>query len=65
MEAPTNNVIDLNGLPDSERVLLTNLLNDYEHCNDRRRNAIRRFAHKLAELELPLSPSATIFPFPK
>lgn len=61
MEQPANNVIDLEGR-DSERTLLADLLFDYGHCNDRRRSAIRLFAHKLAEMEPNLE--ATILPFP-
>lgn len=60
MEQPENNVVLLDGADDDAALL--NLLQDYKHCNDRRRSAIRLFAQKLAEME-PLH-SATILPFP-
>jgi len=60
MDQPENNVVALDGSDDT--TLLEDLLLDYKHCNDRRRCAIRRFAHKLAEMEPHLN--ATILPFP-
>lgn len=56
-----DNVVDLEGRPDST---LASLLADYSHCSERRRAAIRRFAHRLAELDSPPHLSAQILPFP-
>lgn len=60
MEYPDDNVVELEGR-DSDTMLAT-LVSDYSNCNERRRSAICRFAHKLAEMEPHLS--ATILPFP-
>jgi len=60
MEQSENNVVAING--DDDTALIENLLQDYKHCNERRRSAIRGFAHKLAEMEPRLK--ATILPFP-
>ena len=58
-----DNVLEIRGGPDSERTLLASLVSDYEHCNERRRSAIRRFARNLAEMDSPHL-CAQIIPFP-
>ncbi len=56
-----DNVLELGGVG-SESALLDSLISDYQHCNERRRCAIRCFAHKLSEMESPHL-SAKILPF--
>lgn len=41
------------GLGDPGKENRDALLLDYGHCNERHQAAIRRFAHKLAELDYP------------
>ncbi len=59
---PDDNVLELGA--DDNLALLATLLSDYEHCNERRRCAIRRFARKLAEMDSPHHPGAKILHFP-
>ena len=55
---PPDNLVELSG--HDPRL---DLLADYDQCCERRQIAIRRFAHKLAELERYHPPSAQILPF--
>lgn len=60
MEPPESNVVGLGGRPAYESK--QDLLADYDHCSERRQRAIRRFAHRLAELENHAT--ATVIAFP-
>lgn len=64
MEPQDTNAAESSGQAD--RDCLGDLLRDYGCCSDRHRAQIRRFAHKLAELDVPAPlHSATILPFPR
>lgn len=64
MDHPEDNVVDLERRPNSDHSLLDSLLLDYEHCNERHRSQIRRFAHALAEMDPSPHLDAQILPFP-
>ncbi len=54
-----NNVV---GISDPGKENRDTLLTDYGHCSERHQAAIRRFAHRLAELDEPVA-TATILRF--
>ncbi len=54
-----DNVVGIGDLGSAQRDAL---LTDYGYCSERHQAAIRRFAHKLAELDHP-STSGTILQF--
>lgn len=50
-------------IPDGLTADESQLINDFRRCSPRRQEAVRRFTHKLAQLEVPIKTLTNILQF--